>query len=133
MIRCALREQAAAFPRVEQQFVDAANDNFPIGMNITCGVVSLADVAEKLMSRRVNVSNSSLLSLVSVWVKTYVDENVAASRVLGVSLGGESTWDAELAGFKSRRRAQAAGGTGRPPVGGRGGSRSGGVNNVDDK
>jgi len=36
----ALREQAAAFPHIEQQFVDAANDNFLIGMNITCGVVS---------------------------------------------------------------------------------------------
>jgi len=133
VFRGALREQAAAFPHIEQQFVDAANDNFLIGMNITCGVVSPADVAEQLMSRRVNVSNSNLLSLVSVWVKKYVDENVAASQVLGVSLGGESTWDAELAGSLSRRRAQPAGGTGRPPVGGRGGTRSGSVNDVDDE
>jgi len=40
VFRGALREQAAAFPHIEQQFVDAANDNFLIGMNITCGVVS---------------------------------------------------------------------------------------------
>jgi len=133
VFRGALREQAAAFPHIEQQFVDAANDNFLIGMNITCGVVSPADVAEQLMSRRVTVSNSNLLSLVSVWVKKYVEENVAASQVLGVSLGGESTWDAEFAGSISRRRAQPAGGTGRPPVGGGGRTMSASVNDVDDE
>jgi len=91
VFRGALREQVAAFPHIEQQFVDAANDNFLIGMNSTCGVVSPADVAEQRMSRCVNVSNSNLVSLVSVWVNKYVDENVAASQVLGVSLGVEST------------------------------------------
>ena len=133
VFRGALREQAAAFPHIEQQFVDAANDNFLIGMNITCGVVSPADVAEQLMSRHLTVSNTNLLSLVSVWVKKYVDENVAASQVLGVSLGSESTWDAGLAGSTSRRREQPEGGTGHPPPRDRGGTRLASVNDIDDE
>jgi len=133
VFRGALREQAAAFPHIEQQFVDAANDNFLIGMNITCGVVSPADVAEQLMSGHLTVSNTNLLSLVSVWVKKYVDENVAASQVLGVSLGSESTWDAGLAGSTSRRREQPEGGTGHSPPRDRGGTRLASVNDVDDE
>jgi len=38
-------------------------------MSITCGVVSPADKAEQLMSRRLTVSSTNRLSLVSVWGK----------------------------------------------------------------
>jgi len=82
---------------MEEEFIQAATENFLIGMNITCGVVSPADVAEQLVSRRTTVSNTNLLSLISCWVKKYIDSNVAASQVLGVSLGGDLTWDNELA------------------------------------
>jgi len=133
VFRGALREQAAAFSHIAQQSVEGANEHFPIGINITCGVVSPADVAEKLILRHVTVSNGNLLSLVSVWVTKYVHENLAASQLLGRSLGGQSTWDAELAGSISRRRAQPAGGTGRPRVVGRGGTRSASVTEVDDE
>eukprot|EP00168_Porphyra_purpurea_P001365 TRINITY_DN11689_c0_g1_i1.p1 TRINITY_DN11689_c0_g1~~TRINITY_DN11689_c0_g1_i1.p1 ORF type:complete len:324 (+),score=32.94 TRINITY_DN11689_c0_g1_i1:1275-2246(+) len=133
VFRGALREQAAAFPHIEQQFVDAASENFLIEMNVTCGVVSPADVAEQLMSRRATVSNTNLLCLVAVWVKKYVDENVAALEVLEVSLEGESTWDAELAVSASRRRDQLEGGTGCAPAASGVGKRSVSGNDVDDE
>ena len=107
VFRAALGEQAAVFPAMEEEFIQAATENFLIGMNITCGVVSPADVAEQLVSRRTTVSNTNLLSLIGCWVKKYIDSNVAASQVLGVSLGGEATWDSELAtaaGARTGRR-----------------------------
>jgi len=82
---------------MEEEFIQAATENFLIGMNITCGVVSPADVVEQLVSRRTTVSNTNLLSLISCLVKKYIDSSVAASQVLGVSLGGKPTWDNELA------------------------------------
>jgi len=105
VFRGALREQAAVFLAMEQDFIDAAIDNFLIGMNITCGVVSPADVAEQLVSRRTMHSNTNLLSLFACWVKKYIDSNVAAFQVLGVSLRGDAKWDNELANV--------AGGSGR--------------------
>ena len=107
VFRGALGVQAAVFPAMEQEFIQAATDNFLIGMSITCGVVSPADVAEQLVSLRTMFSNSNLLSLIGFWVKKYIDSNVAASQVLGVSLGGEATWDSELAtasGASAQRR-----------------------------
>ena len=97
VFRGALGVQAAVFPAMEEEFIQAATENFLIGMNITCGVVSPADVAEQLVSRRTTVSNTNLLSLISCLVKKYIDSSVAASQVLGVSLGGDLTWDNELA------------------------------------
>ena len=107
VFRGALGVQAAVSPAMEEEFIQAATENFLIGMNITCGVVSPADVAEQLVSRRTTVSNTNLLSLIGCWVKKYIDSNVAASQVLGVSLGGEATWDSELAtavGARAGRR-----------------------------
>jgi len=116
VFRGALGVQAAVFPAMEQDFIQAATDNFLIGMNITCGVVSPADVAEQLVSRRTMFSNSNLLSLIGCWVKKYIDSNVTASQVLGVSLGGEATWDSELAtatGGSAQRRGSARSPPGR--------------------
>ena len=107
VFRGALGVQAAVFPAMEQTFIQAATENFLIGMSITCGVVSPADVAEHLVSRRTMFSNSNLLSLIGCWVKKYIESNVAASQVLGVSLGGEATCDSELAtasGASAQRR-----------------------------
>ena len=112
VFRGALGVQAAVFPAMGQEFIQAATDNFLIGMSITCGVVSPADVAEQLVSRRTMFSNTNLLSLIGCWVKKYIDSNVAASQVLGVSLGGEATWDSELAtasGARVQRRGSARG------------------------
>jgi len=127
VFRGALGVQAAVFPAMEQEFIQAATDNFLIGMSITCGVVSPADVAEQLVSRRTMFSNTNLLSLIGCWVKKYIDSNVAASQVLGVSLGGEATWDSELAtasGARVQRRGSARGREG--------GSGGGDEEDIDD-
>jgi len=83
-------------------------------------VISPADVAEQLVSRRTMYYNTNRLSLVACWVKKYIDSNVAASQVLGVNLRGEATWDNELANV-----AGGSGGRGREGGRVRGSPRSG--------
>eukprot|EP00168_Porphyra_purpurea_P017061 TRINITY_DN5745_c0_g1_i1.p2 TRINITY_DN5745_c0_g1~~TRINITY_DN5745_c0_g1_i1.p2 ORF type:complete len:351 (+),score=27.42 TRINITY_DN5745_c0_g1_i1:1623-2675(+) len=126
VFRGALLDQAAALAHNEQEFIESSNDNFLIGMSITCGVVSSADVADQLMSQRTTVSNTNFLSPVAVWVKRYIEDNVSASHVLGVSLGGESPWKVE--GTGSSRGSSGSGiGSTPPGPGGRGTPGSGGT------
>ena len=61
----ALAEHAGAFQAMEEEMVGAAEDNLVLGLSVTCGAVSPAEVAEQLVSRRVTHSNKNLLQLIA--------------------------------------------------------------------
>ena len=46
---------------MEEEMVGAAEDNLLLGLSVTCGAVSPAEVVEQLVSRRVTHSNKNLL------------------------------------------------------------------------
>ena len=94
----ALAEHAGAFQAMEEEMVGAAEDNLLLGISVTCGAVSPAEVAEQLVSRRVTHSNRNLLQLIARWVKKWIGEHAVATAVLASSnLGGEEVWDEALA------------------------------------
>ena len=94
----AFTEHAGAFQAMEEEMVSAAEDNLLLGISVTCGAVSPAEVAEQLVSRRVTHSNKNLLQLIARWVKKWIGEHAVATAVLASSnLGGEEVWDEALA------------------------------------
>ena len=96
----ALKSHAVNFPTMEAEFIGGAEDHLLIGLSITCGGVASADVAEQLVSRRVDRSNANLMQLVASWCQKFATENMVAAAVLGHAgvdgeVDGESDGDAE--------------------------------------
>jgi len=86
----ALAEHTGAFQAMEEEMVGAAEDNLLLGLSVTCGAASPAEVTEQLVSRRVTHSNKNLLQLIARWVKKWISEHAVATAVLASSnLGGE--------------------------------------------
>jgi len=94
----ALAEHAEAFQSMEEEMIGAAQDNLLLGLSVTCGAVSPAEVEEQLVSRRVTHSNKNLLQRIARLVKKWIGEHAVATAVLATSnLGGEDVWDDALA------------------------------------
>jgi len=96
----ALKSHAVNFPTMEAEFIRGAEDHLLIGLSITCGGVSPANVAEQLVSCRVDRSNANLMQLVASWCQKFVTESMVAAAVLGHAgvddgADGESDGDAE--------------------------------------
>jgi len=79
----ALKSHANNFPTMEAEFIGGAKDNLVIGLSITCGGVSPADVAEHLVSRRVDWANANVMQLFASWCQKVVTENIVDAAVLG--------------------------------------------------
>jgi len=99
-VKGALKSHAVNFPSREGEFIGGAEDHLLTGSSITCGGVSPADVAEQLVSRRVDRSKSNLMRLVASWCQKLVTENIVAAAALGhtgVNEGadGEADGDAD--------------------------------------
>jgi len=68
-------------PEVKADFIDGARNNMLLGVMLTSGVVTPARFAERLCSSRKQMSHTSLLMMLAVWmVKVHEDAELSAAE-----------------------------------------------------